>query len=219
MPRRITRNSSLYVLDGVKTPIYSGTLHFWRTQPRKWNDRLDDMKDAHCNTLDTYVAWNWHEPQQGKFDFNGTTDSRRNLGGFLELAEKKGFHVIIRPGPYICGEWRNGGIPDWLLHDHPEILSRDSEGKTLSLDAFYPPITYLHPSYLAYVEKWYDEACEVMRKHLFTKGGCIINVTIDDEPASEHEPCMAIESSSASMSTKQLQRKWIALFSSLLSPF
>jgi len=141
------------------------------------------MKDAFCNTVDTYIAWNWHEPQEGKFDFHGKTDPRRDLEGFLELVEKNGLYAIVRLGPYICAEWRNGGIPDWLLQGHPEILSRDAYGKTLSLEAFYPPITYLHPNYLAYVEKWYDKTCEVLRKHLYTNGGCIINVTIDDEPS------------------------------------
>jgi len=141
------------------------------------------MKEAFCNTVDTYVAWNWHEPEEGKFDFQGKTDPRRDLEGFLELVENNGLYAIVRPGPYICGEWRNGGIPDWLLQDHPEILSRDSDGKILPLEVFYPPITYLHPTYLAYVEKWYDKTCEVLRKHLYTRGGCIVNVTIDDEPS------------------------------------
>ena len=173
----------MYILDGVETPIYSGTLHFWRTPPKSWSRRLRDMKDAYCNTVDTYIAWNWHEPQEGKFDFQGKTDPRRDLEGFLELVEKNGLYAIIRPGPYICAEWHNGGIPDWLLQDHPEILSRDSSWKTLSLDVFYPPVTYLHPNYLAYVEKWYDKVCKVLRKHLYTNGGCIINITIDDEPS------------------------------------
>lgn len=181
--RKIGRNRSLYVLDGVETPIYSGTLHFWRTPHASWSKRLDDMRDAFCNTVDTYVAWNWHEPEEGKFDFQGKTDPRRDLEKFLALVEKKRLHAIIRPGPYICAEWRNGGIPDWLLEGHPEILSKDSEGKTLPLESFYPPITYLHPNYLAYVGKWYDEVCDVLRSHLYTNGGCIINVTIDDEPS------------------------------------
>lgn len=141
------------------------------------------MKDASCNTVDTYVAWNWHEPEEGKFDFQGKTDPRRDLEGFLELIEDNGLHAIVRPGPFICGEWRNGGIPDWLLQGYPEILSRDSDGKPLSLDIFYPPVTYLHPNYLAHVEKWYANACKILRKHQYTHGGCIINVTIDDEPS------------------------------------
>jgi beta-galactosidase len=181
--RKIEKNSFQYILNGVETPIYSGTLHFFRTPAKKWNERLQDIKEACCNTVDTYVAWNWHEPREGEFDFQGKTDPRRNLDGFLEAVEKNGLYAIVRPGPYICAEWRNGGIPDWLLQGHPEILSRDSLGKPLPLEVFYPPITYLHPNYLAYVEKWYDKVCDVLRTHLYTNGGCIINVTLDDEPS------------------------------------
>jgi beta-galactosidase len=181
--QKIERNRFQYILNGVETPIYSGTLHFFRTPPETWNKRLRDIKEACCNTVDTYVAWNWHEPREGEFDFQGKTDPRRNLEGFLELVEKNGLYAIVRPGPYICAEWRNGGIPDWLLQGHPEILSRDSRGKPLPLEVFYPPITYLHPNYLAYVQKWYDKVCEVLRRHLYTNGGSIINVTLDDEPS------------------------------------
>ena len=181
--KKINMNSFLYILDGVETPIYSGTLHFWRTPRQIWNGRLKDIKDSFCNATDTYIAWNWHEPQEGKFDFNGETDPRRDLESFLESIEKNELYAIIRPGPYICAEWLNGGIPSWLLRDHPEILAKNSEGKPLPPNVFYPPVTYLHPTYLAYVEKWYDKVCEVLRGHLYTDGGCIINVTIDDEPS------------------------------------
>ena len=34
------------------------------------------------------------------------------------IAEEDMF-AIFRPGPYICGEWEFGGLPSWLLHDHP----------------------------------------------------------------------------------------------------
>jgi len=181
--KKIGMNCFLYTLDGVEKPLYSGTLQFWRTPRENWDKRLKDMRDAFCNTVDTYVAWNWHELHEGKFDFHGETDPRRDLEGFLELIEKNELYAIIRPGPYICAEWLNGGIPSWLLRDHPEILAKNSEGKPLPLDVFYPPVTYLHPTYLAYVEKWYDKVCEVLRGHLYTNGGCIINVTIDDEPS------------------------------------
>lgn len=181
--KKISMNSFLYILDGVETPIYSGTLHFWRTPRQIWNERLKNIKDSFCNTVDTYVAWNWHEPQEEKFDLHGKTDPRRDLETFLELIEKNELYAIFRPGPYICGEWLNGGIPSWLLRDHPEILAKNSEGKPLPPSVFYPPVTYLHPTYLAYVEKWYDKVCEVLRDHLYTNGGCIINVTIDDEPS------------------------------------
>src|SRR2546430_8866638 len=62
------------------------------------------------NTVDTYVAWNFHQPRRGRPRFDGW----RDIGRFLELAQEAGLDVIVRPGPYICAEWDNGGLPAWL---------------------------------------------------------------------------------------------------------
>lgn len=50
------------------------------------------------NTIQTYVPWNLHEPQPGKWTFEGIAD----VEYFLKLAQKLGFLVMLRPGPYIC---------------------------------------------------------------------------------------------------------------------
>jgi len=48
-----------------------------------------------------YVPWNVHEPQPGSYDFTG----QENLSNFLVTAQEAGLLVILRSGPYICGEW------------------------------------------------------------------------------------------------------------------
>lgn len=48
-----------------------------------------------------YVPWNFHEPVQGVYNFEGD----RDLEHFLGLANETGLLVILRPGPYICAEW------------------------------------------------------------------------------------------------------------------
>nr|WP_157868123.1 exo-beta-D-glucosaminidase [Pyrococcus abyssi] len=178
----VSYSSKFYTIDGEELPIYGGTLQFFRVPRNAWKDRLEKMKRHGLNAVDTYVAWNWHEPQEGSFDFTGETHPQRDLVGFLELAEDMGFYVLIRPGPYICGEWRNGGIPQWLIDKHPEILAKGPNG-SLPNDIYYPPITYLHPIYLEYVMKWYEAVFPIIREHLYTNGGSIITVTIDDEPS------------------------------------
>ncbi len=48
-----------------------------------------------------YIPWNVHEPSPGVYDFEGQQDLIR----FLQLAQDIGLLVILRAGPYICGEW------------------------------------------------------------------------------------------------------------------
>ena len=48
-----------------------------------------------------------HEPLPGKYDFTGILDLKQ----FVITAQKLDLNVIVRPGPYICGEWDNGGLP------------------------------------------------------------------------------------------------------------
>lgn len=73
---------------------------------------------ATCNRVcvQTYVAWNFHEPVPGRFDFSG----ERDVGTFIKLAAQEGLHVLLRPGPFICAEWEMGGFPAWLLD--PQIV-------------------------------------------------------------------------------------------------
>ena len=60
--------------------------------------------------LQLYTPWNFHERAPGKFTFEGFADVER----FLDIAQDLGLNVLLRVGPYICGEWDFGGFPWWL---------------------------------------------------------------------------------------------------------
>jgi len=119
------------------------------------------LKDCGGNAVSFYIPWNWHEPTEGACDFWGRTHPSRDLAGFLELTCELGLYLIVKPGPFICNEWRNGAIPQWLLDKHPEIRSLNSKGEFIRRGD-YPPVSYLHPTYLEYVGRWYDQVCAVL---------------------------------------------------------
>ena len=73
------------------------------------------------------MPWNLHEPRQGEFHFEEMLDFVR----FIRLAGELGLYVIVRPGPYICAEWDNGGLPVWLTAQEGLELRR-SNAKYLS---------------------------------------------------------------------------------------
>lgn len=103
----------VFSLDGKPMTILSGAIHYFRTHPDQWRDRLEKLKDCGFNTVETYTPWNLHEKTPGKFDFTGMLD----IGRFLDLAADVGLYAIVRPGPFICAEWEFGGMPADLLTD------------------------------------------------------------------------------------------------------
>ncbi|MBN2057071.1 beta-galactosidase [bacterium] len=100
-------------LDGEPFRIIAGAMHYFRVHPAYWKDRMQKMRLMGLNTLETYVAWNMHEPRPGEFVFDGWMDLPR----YIEVAGEVGLKVIVRPGPYICSERDMGGLPAWLLKD------------------------------------------------------------------------------------------------------
>ena len=42
-----------FYLDGKKVKIISGGMHYFRTVPEYWRDRLEKLKALGCNTVET----------------------------------------------------------------------------------------------------------------------------------------------------------------------
>ncbi|HEY3476509.1 MAG TPA: beta-galactosidase, partial [Anaerolineales bacterium] len=99
-------------VDDLEIPLLSGEIHYWRLDPANWRPVLRRAREMGLQVIATYVCWDFHEIEPGRYDFRGETDPRRNLLGFLDLLTSEGFWIILRPGPYIYSEWRNNGVPD-----------------------------------------------------------------------------------------------------------
>lgn len=148
-----------FVYDGKEIRLISGAIHYFRVVPGYWKDRLLKLKACGFNTVETYVAWNIHEPKPGQFNFEGIAD----IASFIETAGELGLHVIVRPGPYICAEWELGGLPSWLLAD-----------TNIRLRCYNKP-------FLDRVDRFYDVLFEKLTPLLSTKGGPIIAVQVENE--------------------------------------
>ena len=127
MDFKITEDN--FKLSGQDLYVFSGEVHYFRIRPENWAAHLKKAKAANLNTISTYIPWDWHEYEEGKFDFSGHTNPQRNLLGFIELCRKNGLYLIVKPGPYILAEYLDHGIPQWLLSSHPEILSLNREDR------------------------------------------------------------------------------------------
>ncbi len=148
-----------FYLDGEKTVLISGAIHYFRVVPEYWEDRLKKLRACGFNTVETYTCWNLHERREGEFDFSGRLDIAR----FLDTAAALGLNVILRPGPYICSEWDMGGLPSWLL-TYPNMRLRCND-----------------PVYLEKVRRYLAELFRLVRPRLSTNGGNVIAVQIENE--------------------------------------
>jgi len=113
---------SSFLLDGKPLQIISGDMHYPRVPREYWRDRLKMAKAMGLNTIGTYVFWNVHEAEKGKYDFSGNND----IAEFVRIAGEEGLWVVLRPSPYVCAEWEFGGYPYWLLKDSTvKVRSKD----------------------------------------------------------------------------------------------
>ncbi len=110
-----------FLLHGEPFRILSGSIHYFRVHPDLWADRIRKARQMGLNTIETYVAWNAHAPREDEFDLSGGLD----LGAFLDAVAAEGMYAIVRPGPYICAEWTNGGLPAWLFSDSTTGVRQD----------------------------------------------------------------------------------------------
>ncbi|GLZ80435.1 beta-galactosidase [Actinorhabdospora filicis] len=136
--------------------IVSGALHYFRVLPQQWSHRLRMLRAMGANAVETYVPWNLHERRRGVFDFTGLAD----LEGFLRAAADEGLAAIVRPGPYICAEWENGGLPVWLPGRAPRTVD---------------------PGYLAAMDAWFDVLVPKIAAHQVTRGGNVFAVQVENE--------------------------------------
>ncbi|XP_060035211.1 beta-galactosidase-1-like protein 2 isoform X2 [Erinaceus europaeus] len=140
-------NGQNFMLEDSTFWIFGGSMHYFRVPKEYWKDRLLKMRACGLNTLTTYIPWNLHEPERGKFDFSGNLD----LEAFVLMAEEVGLWVILRPGPYICSEIDLGGLPSWLLQDPGMKLRTTYKGFTEAVDLYFDhlmsrvvPLQYKH---------------------------------------------------------------------------
>jgi len=158
MPK-VSYDRRAVLIDGRRTLLLSGAIHYPRSTPQMWPSLLDLSCEAGLNCIETYVMWEGHEHNRGRYDFS----DRFDLARFLELCGERDLYVILRMGPYICAEWNFGGFPPWLL-EVPGIAIR----------------TFNRP-YLDAVRRWFRVLVGEIGDYQATRGGPIILVQVENE--------------------------------------
>ncbi len=154
-PHLIRYDANCLTINDRDTFVFSAAFHYPRCQKGLWRDRLEKLKRAGFNTIETYVFWNYHEREEGKPDLSEFEE-------FVKLIKEMGFFLIARPGPYISAEWHRGGIPDWVAAKRFPLRSN-------------------HPENLKWSHHWYSQVLPVIQRHQITMDGPIIMVQLENE--------------------------------------
>ncbi|MFH4976177.1 hypothetical protein AB6A40_002886 [Gnathostoma spinigerum] len=155
----IDYNNNTFLLDGSPFRYISGSIHYFRIHRGYWKDRLRRISALGLNAIQFYIPWNFHEIQRGTYNFEGNHD----VEYFIQLAQQENLYVLLRLGPYVCGEWENGGLPYWLNLDRRVVLRSSN------------------PYFMSEVRRWFRVLLPKLVKHLRKNGGPILMVQIENE--------------------------------------
>jgi len=114
----LTRLAALLLLFAAAAPTaepqhgYVQAVEFsYYAYPRAlWERELVWLKNIGVQTVEFSIPWNYHQVQQGEFDFTGRTSPRRDLITFIRLLRRLEMRAWVRPLQTIPG-LINDGLP------------------------------------------------------------------------------------------------------------
>ncbi|MCR5188645.1 MAG: beta-galactosidase, partial [Treponema sp.] len=150
-------NKSL-LKDGIRCFPVMGEIHYSRYPKEFWKESLCKMKAGGVTIVSTYVIWIHHEEIENQYDFTGD----RDLHAFVQACQDCKIKLLLRIGPWIHGEVRNGGFPDWLIHKDFQVRTNDEK-------------------YFAAVEKWYKKIYQEVADFFNSPDNPIVGIQIENE--------------------------------------
>jgi len=164
-------------------------MHYFRVSKRYWSICFERIRKAGFRIISTAVPWNLHEARQGEFDFSARTDPAKDLVVFLELSREFGFKIILKPGPWIMAQWKNGGIPDFVFR-HPETAAKGKNGEPLAAkgDAGVAgglTPSYLHTRFQILLRHYFSVFSGVVKNYVYPRGPVFL-IETDYEPSFCH---------------------------------
>lgn len=158
-PGTFSYNRTSFLLNDKPYQIIGGQMDPQRIPREYWAERLQMAKAMGLNTIFSYLFWNDLEPTPGNFNF----EDRNDVARFFRIAQKQGLKIVLRPGPYICGEHEWGGFPAWLTQV-PGMAVRQNNQPFLDAS-----------------KQYLDRIGKELGPLEITKGGPIIMVQLENE--------------------------------------
>ncbi|XP_039792361.1 beta-galactosidase 12-like isoform X2 [Panicum virgatum] len=128
----VTYDARSLMIDGKRDLFFSGAVHYPRSPPELWPKLIQRAKEGGLNTIETYVFWNAHEPEKGKYNFEGRLD----LIKYLKVIQDHDMYAVVRIGPFIQAEWNHGGLPYWLREIDRIIFRANNDAYKKEMERF-----------------------------------------------------------------------------------
>lgn len=145
-----------------------GEFHYSRYDRTEWEAEILKMKAGGIRIVSSYLIWLHHEEEEGNFCFDGDRDLRY----FAELCGKHGMFFMARLGPWVHGEVRNGGFPDWILQYNVRTNQED---------------------YLYFVKRLFAAYYKQLKGLMFSDNGPVIGVQIENELVNRPEHLLQLK--------------------------
>lgn len=168
-------------MGGAVIPLYAGSVHYWRLDPRDWRPCLEAVKALGFYLIDIYIPWSVHEVGPGVLEL-GERDPQRDVGAFLRLVRELGMYAIVRPGPHINGELTYFGIPERVVYD-PHCQARTPSGNPVMLPMVpfaFPVPSYASDAFLDETTRYFQALAPALAP-LVHPAGPIVLLQIDNE--------------------------------------
>ncbi|KAI1639930.1 family 35 glycoside hydrolase [Biscogniauxia mediterranea] len=159
-----TYDRESFYLHGEPYVIVGGQMDPQRIPRAYWRDRLAKARAMGLNTIFSYVYWNLLEPAEGEWLVGGGGSPPENdIAAYFRAAQEAGLHVVLRPGPYICGEREWGGFPAWLARvPGMRVRARNAP-------------------FLAAARRYLERLAADLRDTQVTRGGPLLMVQVENE--------------------------------------
>jgi hypothetical protein len=149
--------SRYLIRDGRPVVPVSGELHYSRVPRHRWAHRLRRMRSGGVTVVASYVLWLHHAQQRGPARFDGNLD----VAAFVDQCVAEGLDVVLRIGPWVHGEARNGGFPDWV--QQAPVRHRTDD-----------------PGYLELVREWFGQIAAALDGRC-GPGGTVLGLQLENE--------------------------------------
>ncbi|MFD7553278.1 beta-galactosidase [Streptomyces sp. NPDC059835] len=198
------------LVPGTARPVVVGEYPYYRADPANWASNLRELRALGVDVVSCYLPWRFHETGEGdgrSFDFTGKTDPQRDVVALLELAERAGLGVLLKPGPFIHAEVQLGGLPDRLCGpDHTPY--RGLDGSVLTSQGSPLP-SLLDPVVRAETEVWLKAVADEVVAGAVAPGGPVVALQLGNE-GTAGDAHLPVDAQDASPAAREAFARWLA---------